>query len=104
LRDVLGNREAAIVREISKLHEETVFGTLEELATRYSESPPRGEIVIVVSPSMEPEAVSDSDLDQALQAALAKFSPSRAAADVATRLGVPRKRAYARALDLAGKA
>jgi 16S rRNA (cytidine1402-2'-O)-methyltransferase len=53
---------------------------------------------------MEPEAVSDSDLDQALQAALAKFSPSRAAADVATRLGVPRKRAYARALDLAGKA
>jgi 16S rRNA (cytidine1402-2'-O)-methyltransferase len=104
LRDVLGNREAAIVREISKLHEETVFGTLEELATRYSESPPRGEIVIVVSPPMEPEAVSDSDLDQALQAALAKFSPSRAAADVATRLGVPRKRAYARALDLAGKA
>jgi 16S rRNA (cytidine1402-2'-O)-methyltransferase len=104
LRDVLGNREAAIVREISKLHEETVFVTLEELATRYSESPPRGEIVIVVSPPMEPEAVSDSDLDQALQAALAKFSPSRAAADVATRLGVPRKRAYARALDLAGKA
>ena len=104
LNEVLGNRDATIVREMSKLHEETVTGKLDELVARYSEAPPKGEIVIVVSPPMEPEAVSDSDLDQALQAALATFSPSRAAADVATRLGVPRKRAYSRALDLAGKA
>ena len=104
LHEVLGDRDAAVVREISKLHEETVTGKLDELAARYFDSPPKGEIVVVVSPPLEPEAVSDSDLDKALEAALAKFSPSRAAADVATRLGVPRKRAYARALDLAGKA
>jgi 16S rRNA (cytidine1402-2'-O)-methyltransferase len=104
LREVLGDRDAAVVREISKLHEETVTGKLGELAARYFDSPPKGEIVIVVSPPPEPEAVSDNDLDKALEAALATFSPSRAAADVASRLGVPRKRAYARALELAGKA
>ena len=103
IAEVLGQRDASVVREISKLHEETVSGKLDELAARYSESPPKGEIVIVVGPPPEAEEVSDSDLDGALQAALAKFSPSRAAADVANRLGVPRKRAYARALDLAGK-
>lgn len=103
LRDILGDREAAVIREISKLHEETVSGGLAKLADRYVDAPPKGEIVIVVSPPPEPEAVSDTDLDAALRAALAKFSPSRAAADVAERLGVPRKRAYSRALDLAGK-
>ena len=103
LHRVLGDREAAVVREISKLHEETVTGRLSELVERYTEAPPKGEIVIVVGPPSEPEAVSDTDLDAALRASLAKFSPSRAAADVAERLGVPRKRAYARALDLAGK-
>ena len=82
----------------------TVTGTLGELTARYTGSPPpKGEIVVVVSPPLEPETVDDSDLDEALRAALAKFTPSRAAADVANRLGVPRKRAYARALDLAGK-
>jgi 16S rRNA (cytidine1402-2'-O)-methyltransferase len=103
LHDTLGDRDAAVIREISKLHEETVAGKLGELAARYADSAPKGEIVVIVSPPPEPEMVSDADLDAALQAALAKFSPSRAAADVAERLGIPRKRAYARALDLAGE-
>ena len=37
-----------MIREISKLHEETVTGTLTELAVRYADAPPKGEIVIVV--------------------------------------------------------
>jgi 16S rRNA (cytidine1402-2'-O)-methyltransferase len=98
----LGEREAAVVREISKLHEETVSGSLAQLAARYEEAPPKGEIVIVVGPSPERETASDDELDDALRAAMASMSPSRAAADVATRLGVPRKRAYARALELGG--
>jgi len=98
----LGPREAAVIREISKLHEETVSGSLSDLATRYADAPPRGEIVIVIGPPAEPEAASDDELDAALRAALANLSPSRAAADVAIKLGIPRKRAYARALELAG--
>ena len=104
LADGLGDRDGAVIREISKLHEETVAGTLAELAARYADAPPKGEIVIVVAPQPARAEASDEDLDEALQAALATLSPSRAAADVANRLGVPRKRAYARALDLAGKA
>jgi 16S rRNA (cytidine1402-2'-O)-methyltransferase len=96
----LGDREAAVAREITKLHEQCVTGTLTELARGYANAAPKGEIVIVVAPPMEAEAVSDDVLDAALDAALARLSPSRAAADVAELLGIPRKRAYARAMDL----
>ena len=73
---------------------------LAELAGRYAGAPPRGEIVIVVGPPAEVAEASEEDLDAALTQALATLSPSRAAAEVAERLGVPRKRAYARALEL----
>ena len=95
----LGPRDAAVAREISKLHEECVTGTLADLAVRYEDAPPKGEIVIVAGPPHE-RVVGDADLDSALAEALSSLSPSRAAADVAERLGVPRKRAYARALEL----
>ena len=95
----LGPRDAAVVREISKLHEECVFGSLAELADRYASAPPKGEIVIVIGPPPERQA-SEADLDAALIAALAELSPSRAAARVADLLDVPKKRAYARALEL----
>ena len=100
LADGLGLRDAAVIREISKLHEETVTGPLADLAARYAEITPRGEIVIVVGPPVEREAASDDALDEALRAALATLTPSRAAKQVAERLAIPRKRAYARALAL----
>jgi 16S rRNA (cytidine1402-2'-O)-methyltransferase len=96
----LGDRDAAVIREISKLHEETVAASLPALADRYAEAPPRGEIVIVVGPPPERADASDSELDEALRSALATQTPSRAAKEVAERLAIPRKRAYARALTL----
>ena len=98
----LGPRDAAVAREISKLHEECVTGTLANLAARYESNAPKGEIVVVVGPPPEAEPASDEALDAALRQALAADSPSRAAAAVAEALGVPRKRAYARALELGG--
>lgn len=96
----LGSRDAAVAREISKVHEECVTGALPQLAERYGETAPKGEIVILVGPPPEASAASDEELDVALEQALQKLSPSRAAAEVAQRLNVPRKRAYARALEL----
>jgi 16S rRNA (cytidine1402-2'-O)-methyltransferase len=97
----LGEREAAVARELTKLHEECVTGTLAELAARYADMPPRGEIVIVVAPPSPATAPTFDDLDEALKAALAAGeSPSRAAAAVAEKLGVRRKLAYERALEL----
>ena len=97
----LGTREAAVAREISKLHEECVTGTLDELASRYAAAAPKGEIVIVVGPPGDAAAATDDEVDAALDEALARLSPSRAAAEVAEMLNVPRKRAYARALERA---
>jgi len=100
LSHALGEREAAVIREISKLFEECMAGRLKDLAERYADAPPKGEIVIVVGPPAEAAEVSDSDVDLALDNYFEKrFSPSRAAAQVAEELGIPRKRAYARALD-----
>jgi 16S rRNA (cytidine1402-2'-O)-methyltransferase len=99
LGDGLGDREAAVARELTKLHEECVTGMLEELAERYAASTARGEIVIVVGPPRETAQASEIELDAALDEALTRLSPSRAAAEVAERLRVPRKRAYARALE-----
>src|SRR4051812_15555260 len=72
----LGERGAAICRELTKLHEECVTGTLPELAGHYADAIPKGEIVIVVGPPREADAVSDDVLDAALDAAMATMSPS----------------------------
>ncbi len=100
LGDGLGDREAAVAREITKLHEECVTGTLEELAERHAAAPPRGEIVIVVAPPAPKETASDAELDAAIDTALDSMSPSEAAAAVAKRLNLPRKRVYARVLEI----
>ena len=97
----LGSRDAAVVREISKRFEETVADRIDALAAHYAGSPtPMGEIVIVVGPPGEPVAPDADALDAALADALARLSPSRAAAEVAERLGLPRKAVYARAQAL----
>lgn len=100
LRQGLGDRGAAVAREISKRFEETVTGSLGELAARYAEAPPKGEIVIVVAPPGEAEAVGEEEVDSALREAMGRLSASRAAAEVAEKLGVPRRQAYERALRL----
>ena len=101
----LGGREAAVARELTKLHEAVITGTLTELAAHFAE-PPRGEIVIVVGPpAAAPQAAADpAAIDAALTAALATMPASRAAKSVAQSLGIARETAYARALALSGKA
>lgn len=99
LSNELGDRDAAVARELTKLHEQCVTGTLSELAARYADTPPRGEIVVVVGAAADAVQATDADLDDALDHALQNLSPSRAAAHVAEQLKVPRKRAYARALE-----
>ena len=100
LRDGLGDREAAVAREISKAFEQCVTGSLDELAARYAEAPPKGEIVIVVGPPGEAAAAGEAEIDAALEEAMTRLSPSRAAAEVAERLRVARRAVYERAQRL----
>ena len=103
MAQVLGSRNAAVCRELTKRHEETRRGAVHDLAAHYAESvTPRGEIVIVVEgPSSESAPVSDDDVDAALRRALATYSTRDAAALVALELNQPKRAVYARALALA---
>jgi 16S rRNA (cytidine1402-2'-O)-methyltransferase len=96
----LGDRDAAVAREITKKFEEAVTGTLSTLATRYADAPPKGEIVIVVAPPGEAPAATIEDADAALAEALTRLPASKAAGEVAKALGLDRRELYARALAM----
>lgn len=102
LAEGLGDREAAVAREITKKFEECVTGSLTELAARYADAPPKGEIVIVVAPPGEAPPASAEDADVALAEALTRLPVSKAAGEVAKRFGLDRKALYARAMELKG--
>jgi len=96
----LGDREAAVAREISKAFEECVAGTLGELAERYAEAGPKGEIVIVVGPPGEAPRPEVEDLDALLREALERLPVAKAAKEVAAATGLDRHDLYNRALEL----
>lgn len=100
LAEGLGDREAAVAREITKRFEECVTGTLTELAARYADAPPKGEMVVVVAPPGEAAPASEEDADTALAEALTRLPPAKAAGEIAKRLGLDRKALYARAMAL----
>ncbi|QLC23728.1 16S rRNA (cytidine(1402)-2'-O)-methyltransferase [Parasphingopyxis algicola] len=100
LAEGLGDREAAVAREISKAFEETVNGSLSELAARYADAPPKGEIVIVIGPPGDAEATSETDIDAALADALERLPPGKAAREVAKALKVSSDGLYERAMAL----
>jgi 16S rRNA (cytidine1402-2'-O)-methyltransferase len=103
MAEMLGARPAAVARELTKLFEETRRGTLAELAAHYAKAgAPKGEIVVIIGPPAETD-VSDEALD-ALLANELQHGVKEAAQRAADTLGVPRKRAYARALALKGRA
>jgi 16S rRNA (cytidine1402-2'-O)-methyltransferase len=95
-------REVAVARELTKLHEECRTGTAAALAEHYAAHPPKGEIVLLVGPASEGEAPA-ADPDALLRAALAEMSPSKAAAQVAKATGQDRQALYARAVELKGE-
>lgn len=100
LAAVLGVRDGAVARELTKLFEETRRGSLADLAAHYAEAgPPRGEIVLLAGPPGAHE-VSASQLDAALADALKDQPTKAAAAAVADALGLPKREVYQRALQL----
>jgi 16S rRNA (cytidine1402-2'-O)-methyltransferase len=97
----LGDRAAAVCRELTKLHEEVRRGTLDALAQAYAQLPePRGEIVVVVAPPADQAPAGAEEVDGMLRDALARLSVKDAVEEVAGLAGRPRRDVYRRALAL----
>ena len=95
----LGEREAAVARELTKKFEKVLTGSLSELAARYADETPKGEIVLLVGPP-DAAAVETGDVDAALAEALTRLPASKAAGEVAKRFGLDRKELYDRASQM----
>ena len=91
---VMPERQIAIVREITKIHEEAIIGYPAELVNI---NPPRGEIVIVVAPRPE-HKMTDSEITEIVND-IAVSSMKSAAAELAVRAGISKKEAYKRLLE-----
>jgi 16S rRNA (cytidine1402-2'-O)-methyltransferase len=98
----MGARDAAICRELTKLHEEISRAPIPELARSADTLETRGEFVLVIGPpAADAQAMSDGDLDSLLRASLARDSVKDAVAHAVELSGRPRRAVYARALELA---
>lgn len=103
MSELLGGRDIAVAREMTKLHEEVVRGDLAGLAAHYADvSAPKGEIVIVVGPPTAPAELTDEFLDSRLTELLQSASVRDAASQLAAESGLARRGLYTRALRLSG--
>jgi 16S rRNA (cytidine1402-2'-O)-methyltransferase len=104
LRDACGgDRRVVVARELTKLYEELWRGDLDTAAAWAETEPPRGEIVIVLAGASPAGPAGDDDIESAIRDRLdAGDSVRDAAAAVALRLGVPKRRAYSLAVSMAG--
>jgi 16S rRNA (cytidine1402-2'-O)-methyltransferase len=96
LCDILGDRSAALCRELTKRFEETRLGTLSQIAAGLEAEPARGEIVILIDRSHD--SASTADLEAALDHALVSIRVRDAADAVSQALGLPRREVYQAAL------
>ncbi len=101
MRITLGNRDAAVTRELTKMYEEVRRGTLSDLILYYSsKGAPKGEIVVILGHAVA-EVLSTESIEKQLIKALDKMSVRDAAEMVAQATGKPKKTIYTLALKLA---
>jgi 16S rRNA (cytidine1402-2'-O)-methyltransferase len=103
LLKVLGDRDAAIARELTKLHEEIFRGRLSQALAYFNQNPPRGEFTLVIGGhTVSTERWSEDRLRIALTDALSRdVQPSRIAAQIAAESGWPRRAVYQLAVEIA---
>ncbi len=99
--DVLGERPAAVARELTKTFEELRRGSLAELAGFYaSAETPKGEVVVCVGPPLKSDALSEDDTDRLLLSLASEMPASKAAAEAARMTGGKKPDLYRRLLEL----
>ena len=99
---VLGDRECALCRELTKKFEETRRGMMSDVLTSVIDHPPKGEIVLVIGEGAD-EVASEGDIEASLREALQTLKVKEAAAMIAEDFSIPRRDAYQMALKLGDK-
>lgn len=96
----LGDRDASVLRELTKVHEEVIEGKLSELKSQIEERDLKGEIVFIIGPPLEAE-ITDEDINEALKNHLSEGASVRdSVSEVMTGMNLPKKRVYDLALKL----
>ncbi len=96
---IFGNRIGAVCREISKIYEQTKKDTLENLIAFYQQNPPKGEIVILISPKNKGE-IDFTKIDQELKQNLGKLKPKELVEMIANNFLINKKLVYQRMLQV----
>ena len=97
ISDVLGEREIAVAREITKMYEECKNGTATDLINYYTENPPKGEIVLMIAPSLEKE---DIDYIDELKQELKQNSLKTAVKNIVEKYNLNKNEVYQTALGI----
>lgn len=101
LAEALGDRPAALARELTKRFEECRHASLNALAAHYHAAPPKGECVILIAGHSGGETMDDAQIDVALRAALKTLPLKQAVEEITAASGRPRRQIYQRALAIA---
>ena len=100
IQELYGSRNICVAREISKLYEDIRNEPVTTLIRRYTDHPPKGEVVVMIEGCQQEETLSEKELDKLLHKALAQYSMKDAVDMVSNAYGLPKKKVYARALEL----
>jgi 16S rRNA (cytidine1402-2'-O)-methyltransferase len=99
------HRDVAVLREISKMFEEVRRGSFDIVMEHFTHHPPRGEIVLVLSPPTGTKLIDWEALDKVIASALAAANPMTSknlTAEIAERFSIPKRDVYKRIVELKG--
>ena len=100
LLDILGPRNTAICREMTKIYEEVIYENLDSLEKTLSNKKIKGEIVVLVGPPSNKRIIDDNQVKKALMEELKKLNPSQASVKIANITGNSRNKLYRMAIEI----
>ena len=100
IRDLYNEREVAVARELTKMYEECLRGTADDLIAHYTEKSPKGEIVIMIAPPSENTSHQEINVEEILREKLVEMPLKSAVREVVGQYGLNKNEVYERALRI----
>ena len=100
IKELFGKREIAVARELTKMYEECLRGSAEDLINHYAEKAPKGEIVIMIAPPQEDEKAKELDIESLLREKLSCMPLKSAVKELVTEYNLNKNEVYDLALRI----